>query len=122
MAEICEYVAIKDAGFRLKVGEDKAFTFKLPNDTKINKKSILFYICNPTRDAVNLRFKVEINGKGVESVSVAERESAARTIHEVVNRNILKSGENDIEFKVLRGTGNITFSDVVILCKREVKN
>ena len=118
VSEVSEYLVIRDESFRLEVNESENISFKLPGDAKINEHSVLFYMCMPIKKTVDVDYKIEINGRNADSGNMTW--GTARTIREAVQGNILKPGENKIKFEVPEGTGNITFSDVVLLFKREV--
>lgn len=118
MTEVCEYTIIRDGSFQLKKDEDEKINFDLPNDVKTNRNSVLIFNCDPTSSARNLKCHIEINTEEVKSISMTG--GVSRTRHEVVGGNVLKQGENKIEFEVTSGRGSVYFSDVVLLWRRDV--
>lgn len=116
--EVCDYVMIKDGKFGLKIDETKTLEFDLPADVRKMCHSVLMYLCDPLQNALNLKYKVEINGKEADRGTLSS--GVPRSIHEAIQKNRLKHGKNTLTFKVNSGTGKVYFSDIILFYKRSV--
>lgn len=64
-----------------------------------------------------LKFGFYLNGTLVRDIIVTG--NFFHTIHKVFKGDIAKVGKNDIQIKIISGTGGVLLSDVVLWCKGE---
>ena len=119
MADVADYRVISDGGVTLKTGGDidHTFTFDLGTAVKHNQPAILQFFYVSSKNANNLSFQFSINGTAVRTINVTGNFFA--TIHEVQS-NITKNNMNQLDIKIVGGTGSVTISDVVLFVQRSV--
>lgn len=118
MAIVADYLAIRDSGFRLQVGQDIDWqtNFNLGSAAQLNQRMILQFFYVSAKNASNLSFRFMINGTTIRTINVTGNFFA--TVHEILGGNVLKHGQNTIEARIVGGTGSVTLSDVVLWFQR----
>jgi hypothetical protein len=113
MPRVADYVILSDAPVELKIGADidKDFDFSLPANAHLGSRAILACILDPAK-AEDLNVKLSINGKSVLDLELDT--GVYRTVHEVIQTDILKAGANTATFKLVSGKGTLTVSDIVL--------
>lgn len=108
----------KGDNFTLKLpgaGNTKTLSFPLPDTAFFGYWSILAFRVYPTASNTNVQFNVYLNDKSVFKATLTFAGTSFRTVHEVLDPNILK-GNNKLQFTVTSGTvGTVEVSDVVLL-------
>jgi len=119
MADVADYRVISDGGVTLQTGGDidHHFTFDLGTAVKHNQHAILQFFMVSASNANNLSFRFSVNGTAVRTINVTGNHFA--TIHEV-QANITKNNMNELEMRIVGGTGAVTISDIVLFVQRAV--
>jgi hypothetical protein len=116
MANAALYSVITDGVVTLIFGGDIDYEtrFNLTQKLDVGVSSVLTGVVVMLQNATNLTFKLEINDVEVKAfppITGSERFN----IQEVVQRNLLKVGQNKFQIKLTGGSGSLRFSDVVLL-------
>src|SRR5687767_10526370 len=109
------YRILNDGRFTLAAGEDKLFgPFNLPDGTLVAGKHrpILAFVVKPAPQQDTILFRLDFNDSPQINTSLSVDESGGRW--ETLNANIAVVGNNTIQFRVISGSGSITFSEVVL--------
>ena len=119
MADVADYRVISDGNVTLQTGGDidHSFSFDLGTGVKHNQHSILQFFFVSGNNANNLSFRFSINGTSVRTINVTGNHFA--TIHEVAS-GITQNNQNNLEVKIVGGTGSVTVSDIVLHVQRTV--
>ena len=121
MPTVADYRVIRDTTFTLGINKEESFSFQVPNDLVISQnaaRAILNFKYDPSSNANNLRFEVNLNGQLVTSLSNIDN-GLRRFESETFNSTILEvNGNNTLQFRVEASSGNasgsIGFSDIVV--------
>ncbi len=118
---IADYTIIRDTSFELRTSGDidRSFDFNMQSGLVTNERAILFFRVNPEDSSRNMKFEITINGTKI--LTYGPIGTTARTLHEVVGSNVLRTSGNRIDFTISGGTGDIHFSDVVVLSQRHIQ-
>ena len=119
MADVADYRVIRDSAITLQTGGaiDKDFSFNLGTAVKHNQHSVLQFFYVSASNANNLSFRFSINGTTVRTINVNGNHFA--TIHEVTN-NVTKDHVNELDVKIVGGSGRVDISDIVLWVQRSV--
>ena len=120
MADVADYRVIRDANFTIQTGGDidRDFDFNLGTAVQLGQQSILQFFYVSSQNASNLRFRFSINGNSIRTINVTG--NSFGTIHEVVGRDVLRGGNNNIVVTIIDGSGSVTISDIVLFVRSEV--
>jgi hypothetical protein len=119
MPKVADFIVIKDNPFDLQKGEDidQDFSFTISTDGDLVGRSVIVFRLNTFETETGLvQLRIDVNGSGVMNQLFGG--DAHRTIHEAIRGNILKHGNNEINFVLdtnLPGLARI--SDVVLWYK-----
>lgn len=119
MPTITAYHALRDGSFRLSSNENETITWNPSNDIRQdgnNNRPLLCYRVDPSNNASNLHLQVQLNGVGIGS-NARFSGTVSRTYMEIV-RQPVNTGNNNISFEVMSGTGSLKISDVIVWYKR----
>ena len=113
-----DYQILRDDSFTLNPDQDREFNFDLPNGVVLagNQRPILTFLVKPNVAVGQMRFRVDVNDNPQVNESMGGDEKGG--FWEAVNNNVARVGPNTIQFRVLSGFGNVTFSDVVLWYQR----
>ncbi len=119
MADVADYRVISDGPVTLQTGGDidHSFSFNLGTAVQHNQHAILQFFYVSGSNAKNLSFRFSINGKAIRTINVTGNFFA--TIHEVQS-GVTRNNVNDLEVKIVGGTGSVTVSDIVLFVQRTV--
>jgi hypothetical protein len=119
MADVADYRVISDGDVKLQTGGDidHTFTFDLGTAVQHNQQAILQFFYVSSSNANNLSFRFAINGTAVRTINVTGNHFA--TIHEVQG-GVTKNNQNELEIRIVGGTGSVTISDIVLFVQRTV--
>lgn len=117
MPTVADYQILKDSGFNLAINNERSLTFRVPSNIA-ERGAILNFKFDPSSDAKNLKFEVDLNGQYITSLSNIDS-GMRRFESETFPENILDTnGDNTLEFRVQessrRASGTISFSDIVV--------
>lgn len=121
---VADYLIIADEKFEIshwndpKGGFHHEVDFDMANDSRTTSSAILMFVAFANEDTKNVKFVVNINGQ--EQLNYTLNGNSVKTLHEVINPNILQPGKNTIEFHPVSGDGKLHFGDVVLIYKREI--
>lgn len=120
MPRIADYAIITDDKFTIQTGGDidRDFDFTLESGAHLGSRSILAFVLFVDGDADSLAFQVKVNGKS--QLSYTFTGFQVNTLHEVINRDVLKAGTNNVEFRITGGSGKLAFGDVVLHYQRDI--
>ena len=120
-ARIADFSVITDGSFEIRTDGDIDWDqdFNLQDEAHLSSRSILAFVVSPGDDNENVRLRVQINGTDVRS-AFRLNAPVRRSIHEVVARNVLQAGSNNIDFRITAGSGNLHISDIVLWWQRDV--
>lgn len=120
MADVADYRVIRDNGFTIQTGGDidRSFDFNLGTAVRHNQRAILQFFYVSSSNASNLSFRFRINGSTVRTINV--NGNSFGTVHEVVNSGVTRDNSNEIEARIVGGSGSVTLSDVVLHMQRAV--
>ena len=120
MAEVTDYCIVRDGPFTLETGGDIDATHSCNAGSAVlpNRKSILQFFYVSSTNASNLSFRLRINGTTIRTINV--NGNSFGTVHEVVSSGVLKTGNNEVESRIVGGTGAVTISDIVLFVQRDV--
>ncbi len=121
MPNVADYRVLRDGRFTLNINDEESITFPVPDDIIRSQgaaRGILNFKFDPSSNANNLRFEVNLNSARVTSLSNIDS-GLRRFESETFNTTILDiSGNNTLQFRVEASSGgasgSIGFSDVVI--------
>ena len=119
MPDVADYRVISDGSVTLQTGGDidHTFNFDLGTAVKHNQSGVLQFFYVSGKNANNLSFRFSINGTAVRTINVTGNFFA--TLHEVV-RNVTKNNANNVEIRIVGGSGAVTISDIVLFVQRTV--
>ena len=119
MADVADYRVISDGNVTIQTSGDidRSFTFDLGTGVQHNQPAVLqaFYVSGS--NANNLSFRFSINGTAVRTINVNGNHFS--TIHEVQS-GVTKNNQNELEVKIVGGSGSVTISDIVLFVQRSV--
>jgi len=122
MTTLADYMLIRDSSFSVRAGESKDFEIELPRDavsSSFSKRPILAFFVDPSADSKNLQLAVDMNG--AEIVNYSYKGGVGRGHWEAFTHDHLRIGDaNNIRFAVVRGTGTLNISDVILWYQRNV--
>ena len=120
MPRVSDYGIITDSKFTLQTGGDidRDFDFSLESGAHFPSRAILQFVLFVGSNASNLRFEVTINGSS--QIDYTFSGYRVNTLHEVVDANVLKAGNNKITFRILSGSGTLEFGDIVLHYQRDI--
>jgi hypothetical protein len=113
MATIADYRVVTDGAAVLTRGGTNFFhkNFTLPANLVAEQNGIL--MCRiEAHDADGLKYTRSLNDRDV--LTLIHNEDRFGTIHEVINVNVLRYGENKFAAVATDGEGSLKLSDVVI--------
>ena len=120
MPRISDYVIIRDSKFTIQApgDPDQDFDFTLEDGAHLASRSILQFVLFVNSGASNLGFEVKINGTS--QLNYTFTGFRINTLHEVLDSNVLQAGTNNIEFRLIGGTGTLEFGDAVLHYQRDI--
>jgi hypothetical protein len=120
MPRVSDYAIITDSKVTLQTGGDidRDFDFSLESGAHFPSRAILQFVLFVGSNASNLKFEVTINGSS--QLIYTFSESRVNTLHEVIDANVLKAGNNNIAFRILDGSGALSFGDIVLHYQRDI--
>lgn len=120
MPVIADYSIIRDTSFTIQTGGDidRTFDLTLPSSLYRSNRGVLAYITDPYPNANNLRVEILVNGTSIRKPRFSG--DSYQTLHEVVDSNLLKVGNNTFKFRITSGSGKILISDIVLWWQRSI--
>ncbi len=120
MPRIADYAVITDSKFTIATGGDidKDFNFSLESGAHFGSRSVLSFVLFVSQGANNLGFEVKVNGSS--QLSYTFTGFRVMTLHEVIDANVLKTGTNNVVFRITGGSGTLEFGDTVLLYQRDI--
>jgi hypothetical protein len=118
MAQLADYKPIRDAPFQIGAFDvEKDFSFEIPKNIHVGSRSIMMFMIKKDSEETT-KLSLNINGKFSKQEYFLQ-ERGTKAIHEIIERNVLKVGENVVSFRKPGsppepGSAPITISDVVI--------
>jgi hypothetical protein len=124
MPRIADYLIAADNKFEISRvsggGFNHVLNFELDAGVHLASRSVLTFVVFLIEGTKNLTFEVKVNG----SQQLAYTLSAATThfyaMHEVIDANVLRHGNNTLDFHPVSGTGKLQFGDVVLFYQRDI--
>lgn len=119
MPDVADYRVISDGNVTLQTGGDidHSFSFDLGTGVQHNQHAILQFFYVSGNNANNLSFRFTLNGTTVRTINVTGNHFA--TIHEVQS-GITQNNTNNLEVRIVGGSGTVTISDIVLHVQRAV--
>jgi len=122
MPRIADYLIITQSNFSIQSDGDidREFNFTLESGASLASRAVLVFDISIQPAANNLRFEARINGSSQESRSYTGLQR--HSIHTVVDASLLRIGNNanNINFRILSGTGRLSIGDVVLFYQRDI--
>ena len=120
MPDVADYRVIRDSGSTIQTGGDidKSFDFNLGTAVKHNQRKVLQFFYVSSQNANNLSFRFSINGTTVRTINVTG--NSFGTIHEVIGSGITHDNNNEIDVRIVGGSGSVTVSDILLQVQRAV--
>jgi hypothetical protein len=116
MATIADYRVVMDGKAVLQRGTGEGVNnlrrdFSLPSNIDPEQPGVLMFRIE-VEEADGLRYKLSLNGHDL--LTLTHNEERFGTVHEVINTNILRFGENRFAAVADAGEGILKLSDVVV--------
>ncbi|MEM7794070.1 MAG: hypothetical protein AAF579_06395 [Cyanobacteria bacterium P01_C01_bin.118] len=114
---VANYEFFSDVSFGLKIGEDidRTLSANIENTPQFGEGAILMWKHWRTGTGP-VSYEILVNGTRVSSQSISGDTATKEftSLHELIKTGDIKSGENNIKFRVTDGTSTVRISDVVI--------
>ena len=122
MPRIADYLIVTQPRFTLKTGVDidREFNFTLESQASLGSRAVLMFEVFVASSVNNLLFEARINGSS--QISHTYTGFQSNTVHTIVDASLLRTGNNanNINFRILSGTGGLSISDVVLFYQRDI--
>ncbi|HEX5709357.1 MAG TPA: hypothetical protein VFX96_18795 [Pyrinomonadaceae bacterium] len=124
MPRIADYLIAADNKFEISRVSDGGFNhvlnFELDAGVHLASRSVLMFVILVLDGTKNLKFEVKVNGSQQLDYTLTATPTRVHTIHEVINANVLKHGNNTLDFHPMAGVGKLEFGDVVLFYQRDI--
>ena len=124
MPRIADYLIAADNKFEISLvsggGFSHTLNFELDTGAHLASRSVLTFVTLVHDGTKSLRFQIKVNGAGVVDYTLIPTPSRVHTLHEVVDANLLRHGNNTLDFQPISGKGKIEFGDVVLFYQRDI--
>jgi hypothetical protein len=124
MPRIADYLIAADNKFEISRVSDGGFNhvleFQLDAGAHLASRSVLTFVIFVLDGTKNLKFEVKVNGSPQLIYTLTTTPTRVHTLHEVVDANVLRHGNNTLEFHPMGGVGKLEFGDVVLLYQRDI--
>lgn len=117
MASLADF-KVADGSFELSRDQEHVINFDLEGDLLSTDHSAVLAFMVTASGSGTKEFEVDINDKT--DVFRQTSNSEARSMLEVVDKGLLITGQNTIQFRMENGSGSLTFSDVVLWYQRNI--
>lgn len=117
MASLADF-KVADGSFELSKDQEHVINFDLESDLLSTDHSAVIAFMVTASGSGTKEFEVDINDKT--DVFRQTSDSESRSMLEVVDKGLLKTGSNTVQFRMESGSGSLTFSDVVLWYQRNI--
>lgn len=119
MPNIADFRVVTDATSSLVRGGTNFVRakFNLPNTLVPDESGVLFFRIEAEHPE-GLKYEISINSKNV--ITLTHNQERFGSIHEVINANVLRIGENQFMAVATDGEGTLKISDVVVFFQTTV--
>ena len=122
MADVADFRIIRDSNFTLTTAGagdiDRDFDFNLGTAVQHGQAGLLQ--CKYSSSAGPLPILVRFRLNGTDLISIPMLGNTAGMVHEVVNTGTTRDNMNNLEIRIIGGTGSVTLSDIILWVQRTV--